>query len=68
MTGETEEWDDNPEWTAQDFALARPASEILPPEIVAQLVRQGSGRRQSIALEAQPPFARDGQLGRLRAA
>jgi uncharacterized protein (DUF4415 family) len=27
--------DDNPEWTAEDFARARPASE-LPPEILAQ--------------------------------
>ncbi|HEY0329620.1 MAG TPA: BrnA antitoxin family protein [Rhodopseudomonas sp.] len=27
--------DENPEWTAEDFAKARPASE-LPPEILAQ--------------------------------
>jgi uncharacterized protein (DUF4415 family) len=32
--------DDNPEWTAEDFARARPASEVLPPEIAAMLVRQ----------------------------
>jgi uncharacterized protein (DUF4415 family) len=28
--------DDNPEWTAEDFARARPASEMFPPEILAQ--------------------------------
>lgn len=27
--------DDNPEWTEADFARARPASEMLPPEVVA---------------------------------
>jgi hypothetical protein len=26
---------DNPEWTAEDFARARPASEVLPPEVIA---------------------------------
>ena len=32
--------EDNPEWTEEDFARARPASEILPPHIVAMLVRK----------------------------
>lgn len=32
--------DDNPEWTEEDFANARPASEVLPPEIAALLVRR----------------------------
>ena len=27
--------DDNPEWTEEDFARARPASKVLPPEVVA---------------------------------
>lgn len=27
--------DDNPEWTAEDFARARPAAEMLPPEVLA---------------------------------
>ena len=31
---------DNPEWTEADFARARPAAEVLPPEIVALLVRK----------------------------
>jgi uncharacterized protein (DUF4415 family) len=26
------DFDDNPEWTEEDFAKARPASEVLPPE------------------------------------
>jgi uncharacterized protein (DUF4415 family) len=28
--------DDNPEWTKQDFAKARPPAEVLPPELLAQ--------------------------------
>jgi uncharacterized protein (DUF4415 family) len=40
--------DDNPEWTAEDFARARPASEVLPPFIgeaaTAELLRRGRGR------------------------
>jgi uncharacterized protein (DUF4415 family) len=34
------DFDDNPEWTEADFARARPASEIMPPEVMALLVRQ----------------------------
>ena len=36
-----EDFDDNPEWTDGDFARARPASEVLPPEVVAALRRPG---------------------------
>jgi uncharacterized protein (DUF4415 family) len=28
--------DDNPEWTDEDFARARPPEEVLPPELLAQ--------------------------------
>lgn len=35
-----DDYDDNPEWTEEDFAQARPASEVLPPHVVAALVRQ----------------------------
>jgi uncharacterized protein (DUF4415 family) len=28
--------DDNPEWTEEDFAKARPPEEVLPPELLAQ--------------------------------
>ncbi len=30
--------DDNPEWTEADFAAARPAREVLHPELYAKLV------------------------------
>lgn len=33
------DFDENPEWTEGDFARARPASEVLPPEVVAAFVR-----------------------------
>jgi uncharacterized protein (DUF4415 family) len=29
---------DNPEWTAEDFAKAKPASEVMPPALYAALV------------------------------
>lgn len=32
--------DDNPEWTEEDFARARPASEILPKAVAEALVRK----------------------------
>jgi hypothetical protein len=35
--------DENPEWTAEDFAKARPASE-LPPSILAQFPKTKLGR------------------------
>jgi uncharacterized protein (DUF4415 family) len=34
-----DDFDDNPEWTTEDFARAVPASEIMPPEVMALLVR-----------------------------
>jgi uncharacterized protein (DUF4415 family) len=40
--------DDNPEWTKEDFARARPAAEVLPEFIgknaAEELVRRGRGR------------------------
>jgi uncharacterized protein (DUF4415 family) len=40
--------DDNPEWTAEDIAKARPASDVLPALIgdkaVQELLRRGRGR------------------------
>ena len=35
-------YDDNPEWTEADFARARPASEVLPSEVLAAF---GKGKR-----------------------
>lgn len=38
------DYDDNPEWTEADFARARPASEVLPPAVVAAFGRNRGGR------------------------
>ncbi len=42
MTGNPppEGFDENPEWTAQDFALARPAGAVLAPTVAALLTRK----------------------------
>lgn len=53
--------DDNPEWTEEDFARARPASEIFGPEILDNLIR-GRGRpikpvamrKQHVSLRLSP--------------
>jgi uncharacterized protein (DUF4415 family) len=52
---------DNPEWTEEMFAKARPASEVMPPEIVAQLVRKPgrpalpvAKRKQSVGIRLSP--------------
>ena len=37
-------FDDNPEWTEADFARARPAATMLPPEVVAAFARNKGGR------------------------
>ena len=34
-----EDYDDNPEWTDEDFARARPASEVHGAEFAAMLIR-----------------------------
>ena len=40
------DFDDNPEWTDADFARAKPASEVLPPELYRALVRgRGPAKR-----------------------
>lgn len=41
--------DENPEWTAQDFARAKPASEVLPAEVIAQF------RNKRVDPEAENP-------------
>jgi len=34
-----------PEWTAEDFARARPAKDVLPPALYDALVKRGRGQR-----------------------
>jgi uncharacterized protein (DUF4415 family) len=55
--------DDNPEWTEEDFARARPAAEVLPPEVLAAFGKGKRGRpvgstksntKQSITLRLDP--------------
>ena len=45
------DFDENPEWTDEDFARARPADEMFPPEIVDLLVRPRG--RPAMAAEAR---------------
>ena len=44
--------DENPEWTQQDFAKAKPASEVLPPEVMAQFKNKGGRPRSENPKEA----------------
>ncbi|MGB5198087.1 MAG: BrnA antitoxin family protein [Candidatus Deferrimicrobium sp.] len=37
--------DGNPEWTEEDFRRARPAAEVLPPELLAILPKRKPGQR-----------------------
>ena len=36
---------DNPEWTREDFKRARPAAEVLPPDLLAVLPKRKRGGR-----------------------
>jgi uncharacterized protein (DUF4415 family) len=36
---------DNPEWTDEDFARARPAKEVLPPALYEAAVKRRRGQR-----------------------
>jgi len=45
------DFDDNPEWTAADFATARPATELHRPDVGALLVRPRG--RPALAPEAR---------------
>jgi uncharacterized protein (DUF4415 family) len=37
--------DENPEWMQQDFAKAKPAPEVLPPQVIAQFKNKGGRPR-----------------------
>jgi uncharacterized protein (DUF4415 family) len=52
---------DNPEWTDEDFTRARPAGEVVGPEMAALLVRKGgrpakprSERKQQVTMRLSP--------------
>jgi len=53
---------DNPEWTTEDFSSARPASEVLSPDVARLLMRQGRSARSSVALCGQDKLARGWSL------
>lgn len=38
---------DNPEWTEEDFARARPASEVMPPEFMAEHAKRHRGPQKA---------------------
>jgi uncharacterized protein (DUF4415 family) len=44
--------DENPEWKERDFAKAKPASEVLPPEVIAQFKNTGGRPRSENPKEA----------------
>lgn len=45
MTDRSNDWDDNPEWTEEDFQRARPTAEMLGAAIANALTRPASARR-----------------------
>lgn len=56
-------FDENPEWTEQDFVRARPAADVLPPEVLAAFGKGKRGRplgwtkpnaKKSITLRLDP--------------
>lgn len=51
------DFDENPEWTEEDFRLARPASELFDAERVALLVRQPGRPKGSTKADAKQQVA-----------
>lgn len=45
--------DDNPEWSEEDFRRARPAAEVLPPELYANLLEMN--RRTGVRGQQKAP-------------
>lgn len=41
-----QEFDENPEWTAEDFSKARPASEVHGKEVAAAMVKPRASRKR----------------------
>lgn len=51
------DFDENPEWTEEDFRLARPADEMFDAERVALLVRQPGRPKGSTKADAKQQVA-----------
>lgn len=46
---------DNPEWTQQDFARARPAAEVLPASLLRKVRgKQRTPTKQSVTIRLSP--------------
>lgn len=52
-----QDYDDNPEWTEEDFRQARPASEFFDAERVALMVRQPGRPKGSTKADAKQQVA-----------
>jgi len=44
-----DEWDDNPEWSEEDFRKARPTADLLGAHIATALTRRSGSLSQSLA-------------------
>lgn len=66
MTPKPEIDADNPLWTRDDFAAARPAPEILPARVADQLLNHGAMSRDSTNLIAKALHAEGPLLARSR--
>jgi len=55
--------DENPEWTEEDFARARPAREVLPPALYAALTDKSRPHTITIVSDAEDR-ARQKRMGR----
>lgn len=51
------DFDENPEWTEEDFRVARPAGEVMSPEHAALLVRQPGRPKGSTKSDAKQQVA-----------
>ena len=61
MTDRPDEWDDNPEWTEEDFKRARPTAELLGAAIACALTRPAT----SHCFNSHHHWANGGRLGRV---
>jgi uncharacterized protein (DUF4415 family) len=55
--------DENPEWTAEDFKRARPASEVLSPEFLANWKKGGHTTREVTDAEYEASKRKVGERG-----